>query len=373
LYESWTNSKSVISLNGYKSHNFYRKFQNRRARRNSGGIILLYKDHLKDGINIIKNHHDTIIWIKLDHLFFNTAEDVYLCGAYIWGEESPANNFVDIDLFDTIEHDISVFNSLGCVVLCGDLNSRIGNKCDFIPFDCINNILDDPDYDPDCTPVRASVDNVQNSNGIKLIDLCKSTSLRIANGRIFNTSNYTFCSNNGCSVIDYLLMNERHFSLINDFTIDPFNEWSDHAPLRFSLACPKSVQNDNPQYEIKCKWSDENTELFRSGIIGHLPRFNNIVQNIDVSCRDSIDKTVEDFSEIVRSVANPLFSRCYFVNNKPFFHKNTVLKNADWFNDACNSARESYLQALRLFNSDQNNANRVLLMERKSTYNKKYL
>ena len=92
-------------------------------------------------------------------------------------------------MFDTIEHDISVFNSLGCVVLCGDLNSRIGNKCDFIPFDCINNILDDPDFDTDCTPVRASVDNVQNSNGIKLIDLYKSTSLRIANGRIFNTSN----------------------------------------------------------------------------------------------------------------------------------------------------------------------------------------
>jgi exonuclease III len=324
LYESWTNSNSNILLNGYNSHNFYRKFKNRKARRNSGGIILLYKDHLKDGIKIVKNHHDTIIWIKLDHIFFNIVEDVYLCGAYIWGEESPANNFVNIDLFDTIEQDISVFNSLGCVVLCGDLNSRVGNKCDFIPYDCINNAFDDPDYDPDCTPVRASVDNVQNSHGTKLIDLCKSTSLRIVNGRIFNTSNYTFCSNNGCSVIDYLLMNERHFSLVKDFTIEPFNEWSDHAPLRFSLLCPKPDQNEYPRCEIKHKWNDENAERFRSGIIGCLPRFNIITQSIDICCRESINKTVDDFSEIIRSVAIPLFSRCYFVNDKPFFSTKTV-------------------------------------------------
>ena len=59
-----------------------------------------------------------------------------------------------------------------------------------------------------------------------------------------------------------------------------------------------------------------------------------------------------------------------FFNNKPFFSKDTVLKHADWFNEECHSARESYMQALRIFNSDQNSANRVLLIERKSSYKK---
>ena len=45
--------------------NFYRKYQHRRARRGSGGVVLLYtcKEDLRDGITIVKNRCDTIIWI----------------------------------------------------------------------------------------------------------------------------------------------------------------------------------------------------------------------------------------------------------------------------------------------------------------------
>ena len=39
MYESWTHNKSDIKLNGYESFNFYRRFQNRRANRCSGGIV----------------------------------------------------------------------------------------------------------------------------------------------------------------------------------------------------------------------------------------------------------------------------------------------------------------------------------------------
>ena len=51
-------------------NNFYRKYQHRRARRNSGGVVLLYKDTIHEGITIVKNRFDTIIWIKLDRNFF---------------------------------------------------------------------------------------------------------------------------------------------------------------------------------------------------------------------------------------------------------------------------------------------------------------
>ena len=76
LYESWTSSSSDIDLSGYISHNFYRKFKHRNAKRSSGGIAIYYKDSLKNGIEIVNNHLDTIIWIKLDHNFFNFENDV---------------------------------------------------------------------------------------------------------------------------------------------------------------------------------------------------------------------------------------------------------------------------------------------------------
>ena len=70
LLESWTNERSNTVLNNYVSHNYYRKFQHRNARRSSGGILLLYKKSLEPGIKIVRNNHDTIIWIKLDKHFF---------------------------------------------------------------------------------------------------------------------------------------------------------------------------------------------------------------------------------------------------------------------------------------------------------------
>ena len=71
------------------------------------------------------------------------------------------------------------------------------------------------------------------SHGVRLLEQCKSTSMRIVNGRVGNTDQYTFLSHNGLSVIDYLLMHERFFSTINDYCIKPFSEWSNHALLPY--------------------------------------------------------------------------------------------------------------------------------------------
>ena len=43
--------------------------------------MLYYKDSLKDGISIVKMQYDTIIWIKLDAVFFklDTGRYIYIC------------------------------------------------------------------------------------------------------------------------------------------------------------------------------------------------------------------------------------------------------------------------------------------------------
>jgi len=130
LYESWCNVNSYIELNGYISHNFYRKFQHKNARRSSAGAILYYRECLKDDIAIVKNHFDSIIWVKLDNVFFNIEKDVYLCCAYIWGDNSPVYNTFNVDLFNILEIELSVYDKCGSVYLCGDFNSRVGQKCD---------------------------------------------------------------------------------------------------------------------------------------------------------------------------------------------------------------------------------------------------
>ena len=71
--------------------------------------MLYYKDSLKDGISIVKNQYDTIIWVKFDAVFFKLDTDVYIyiCGTYLWGETSPVYNIVNVELFDALETDVT--------------------------------------------------------------------------------------------------------------------------------------------------------------------------------------------------------------------------------------------------------------------------
>jgi hypothetical protein len=59
LFETFAHKTSDINLNGYITHNFYRKFKHRNAKRPSGGVALYYKETISDGITIVENRFDT--------------------------------------------------------------------------------------------------------------------------------------------------------------------------------------------------------------------------------------------------------------------------------------------------------------------------
>ena len=95
-------------------------------------------------------------WIAYDTLYIDgREEDMYICGSYIWGINSPVYNCVNVDLFNILENDINMYSYIGSVYIVGDLASRIGLKNDFIIHDIINVCTDDIDSDPDCTHTRA--------------------------------------------------------------------------------------------------------------------------------------------------------------------------------------------------------------------------
>jgi hypothetical protein len=172
-----------------------------------------------------------------------------------------------------------VYSNLGAVYIFGDFNSRVGQKNDCIIHDKINVCTDDIDYSPDDTSSRASIDERHNNHGTKLLDLCKATGLRIVNGRLGDSNHYTFLSHNGCSVIDYLLTYDCNFAQINSFTIVGFTEWSDHAPLLFSLQCNNVIAVKSSFAETKLKWNEQLRDQFRSGVIANLSKLNAIVNS----------------------------------------------------------------------------------------------
>ena len=120
--------------------------------------------------------------------------------------------------------------------LIGDLNSRIGKRCDFIDHD---SILPDFDYDIfslDTPLKRSSMNSVENRFGDHLLYLCKATEMRIVYGRIFpNTDKMTCFTHNGESVVDYLISSETNFSSLSSMIVHEYNEFSNYAPISFSL------------------------------------------------------------------------------------------------------------------------------------------
>ena len=216
------------------------------------------------------------------------------------GGNSPAYNHIDVDLYSILQSDITHFQSHGTVLLCGDWNARVGNgtRPDYIVCDRYVGSIDNDDYLPDVPLPRRSLDNICNSHGIKLLDLCKATSLRIANGRLgsdHQVGTYTYTCHTGSSVIDYLLLNQHDFSQIANFEIGSFCEWSDHAPMAFDIRCNIDIsENENMHYRYtNIKWRESLRDDFRRGIIGRLADFNEVVNCINTSDKSSINSCVE--------------------------------------------------------------------------------
>ena len=126
LLETWTNSSRYISLNGYISHNLWRKFQNKNARRCR--YLSLWMLCLVRRFTCIQ-YHKCIFFYLLDNV-------------------------------------ISIYVNKGRVLICGDFNSKIRWLSYFCIHDVVKRFIYDVDYDSDMYSVRASVDRSHNNRGI---------------------------------------------------------------------------------------------------------------------------------------------------------------------------------------------------------------
>ena len=71
-------------------------------------------------MKLIKNDHDSIVWLKLDKNFFQVQNDRYIVAAYIPPEKSPVYNLSDVHLFRKLETEIGHFSQSGEVYLISD-------------------------------------------------------------------------------------------------------------------------------------------------------------------------------------------------------------------------------------------------------------
>ena len=184
-----------------------RQLRNINSRRNFGGIAVLIK------CKVLNDYCVDAIDKSIDGLFVFKIRDkvsnytIILIACYLPPERSPwgrdAGNFFSHILNLIYLHS----SSCDAVYLCGDLNSRLGDKQDYIKG--IDNITD-----------RQILDKSYNKHGEAFYEFLTDSKMCVINGRISPHNNdFTFVSTRGKSVVDYFTVPMDNLHTCLDFTV----------------------------------------------------------------------------------------------------------------------------------------------------------
>ena len=194
--------------------------------------------------------------------------------------------------------------------------------------------------------------------------------MRIVNGRLFkdqSAGQVTCYTHNGESVVDYVITSSSTFNSICDFEICSFNEYSNHAPICFSLKTHIRQSDETMNERIYYKWNNDYKEAFRNDISRDLHLLNRSISD-GISRNCDTDDIVAFFTQFLTDRADPYFKKRYIPRKESFFNHTSRLKKQKWYNEECKLKREAYISALHNFNSDRNSETRKIMLEAKKDY-----
>ena len=119
LSECWISNQSNIDLGTIS--NDYSMYTFPRSKGKGGGMIVLFKNGLRNHIHIHKYVGDSIVWLKVTDVL---ESDLYICCTYIPHEHNVYYDLYDNDLFDALLYDISDLIDQGIVIVTCDGRSE---------------------------------------------------------------------------------------------------------------------------------------------------------------------------------------------------------------------------------------------------------
>ena len=308
-----TNVDTHINIPGYHTYQVCRPRHN-KTKKNSGGLAVLVKNSLRDGVSFMQSSCRDIVWAKLKKEFFVIDCDIYIGIIYISPKNSSFTQSNTVQIWEVLEDEICKHSSSGQIILMGDFNSRTGNLPDYIQNDDTVYTPTPDMYLPDDVPkTRFNSDLKVCEFGHKLLSLCQTSGLRIVNGRkLGDTLGIKTCHKwNGSSTVDYAISQISLFSQILSFRVlDTLNEWSDHCPIYLNLNINISRNNTehiqcNTMCPRKLKWSAERELNFVQNLSSApaQTRLSELALNIRER-PDDIEHHVNDIYDIIYEAAN---------------------------------------------------------------------
>ena len=373
--ETWQRKNDSFVLEGYECFDVPRKESLQTKYRGHGGICLFVRSCIHKGIEVLETNSSGFIWIKVCKTFFNLKEDIYIGFAYIPPKDSFYYKLYNTDYFDVLEEGIRRYSFSDNIVIMGDLNARCGVRPDVPkPSDIFVNYLNTIDIDDNNSnidlPERVSMDTTCNSSGIKLLDICLSSDLRIANGRAGDDAGIgqvTFSSFSGQSVIDYALITQALFSEIECFKVHDFYTFSTHAPIQLTFKCKYAESNKQENYTCNKRivWDECKTDVFKNRVQNSVENLTEIVDNI-VFSNIEVNTGIETFGNTLYDIAIQVFGK-----SAPKKQKNRADNckfQSPWYTHECEIARSELARANKCFRRSRTNDNRIIVVNKRRNY-----
>ena len=377
--ETWGNALFNYDKYGFKNIILNRVTKHKRARRDSGGLIIYIADHLYHDDIFIKAINDCILLIKLKGLSNDYNDDVYVFLCYNIPTGSSRQVVVEQDIFHLLTDEIITLENEHAspnIIITGDFNSRVGNNNDFVDDDFINADILPDDYIIDIPLPRSHKDVITNDHGLNMLNFCKQTGFRIMNGRVCEDKNigaFTCIKAAGCSTVDYVLCKTDFMKYFTHFVVLEPNILSDHCALSFAInGFKQTVYRDKPDNlkpqvtEYKYVWDAEKNVLYNNA----LNEFDNLTQlhmlTIDaesVSNCSEVDDNINNFYNYMTNIVDPLFKKNIKRNNSRL----NTNKN-EWFDNECDDKRKIFHRNLRYYSKEKSDENRHNMTEARSNY-----
>lgn len=356
LTETHCESTDFLSVPGFHIvHN--NRPRSKNAPHAFGGLAVGVKTLLVKGVTFLKSTHSEYMWFKLNKRFFGLDKDIYICNVYISPIRSSFSPKRD-DIFGLIEEDIVRFSALGNCILIGDFNARTNCNPDFIVNDSNKYLSPSMPYITDTPIIRRSLDKKNvDTHGKLLLELCKTSGLRILNGRKLGDFYGNFTCFNHCgapSVIDYILCNYNIFNDIEYFQVHDLVPYSIHSMISCTLKINWCNFNDifveeTPLHALPDlflwnahslkSWNDVIRHPDTKSLVNTFmqdSQVDNISANPDESCSDTILNNFYNLMENISDSAGIVKSKTILKRNNNYkSQKHHKRKQCKWYDIDC--------------------------------------
>lgn len=365
LLETHADKTVDISLPGYY---VFRKdrIKHKNARRPSGGIAVLVKESMRHAYKFDPISDSDIIWIRIQKEYISMMNDLYVAFVYLPPLTSSYGKVNSKDIMSKLEKQIEYFSCKGKILVCGDLNARVGNSTDLIQKEEEVHLPTPQEEVFETIFPRVSCDkSVVTQTGRWLIEKCVDNQLYILNGRTLGdlTGQFTCHTPRGSSTIDYFIASRTLSYFVHSMKVHDLSIFSDHCMITAKLKLCSEHCYDN-EFNIpdnasisyapdRFIWSESSKIKYQEAFSSQEIRakINNLKKDVALDMGD-VDDLINNISDVIVSAGDMTLPRKSFKTKKKKPHK----INKKWYDRDCHILLKELKSAKNAFNRNTHNS-----------------